>query len=66
LLVVGLGRAGLAFLVIFGGLDYLTRYGAACDTALVSHVVGWVPGAVVVGIIFGLFYWLIMEKQYKA
>ncbi len=65
-LISGVGKAGIAFLATFGGLDYLTRYGIAYSSAFFSHVAGWLPGSVVVGLAFGVFYWLIMEKAYKA
>ncbi len=67
LLVTGLGRAGAAFLVVFGTADYLSRYGYA--NASVSHVVSrlalWLPGSAVVGVTFALFFWLVMNQQYS-
>ncbi len=65
LLVAGVARAGAAFFVVFSGLDYVTRYGLVYNTALASNFAAWIPGSLVVGAVYGLFYWLIMEKQYK-
>ncbi len=66
LLVTGLGKAGISFLAVFGSLDYVTRYGFG--DASVSHVASrfllWVPGAVVVGLLFAIVLWLVMNQAY--
>ncbi len=66
LLVTGLGKAGISFLAVFGSLDYVTRYGFgdASVSGVVSRFLLWVPGAVVVGLLFAIVLWLVMNQAY--
>jgi uncharacterized BrkB/YihY/UPF0761 family membrane protein len=68
--VAGLLRVGLGFWALFASLDYLTRYGFTlidpAPQAIAWHFARWVPGALVVGLIFAACYWVVMSKQYMA
>jgi hypothetical protein len=67
LLFTGVGKAGVVFLAVFGTLDYLTRYGLrdASASHVASRLILWVPGAVVVGLVFAVMMWLIMNQQFN-
>lgn len=63
--VSGVGKVGLGFFALFAGLDYLTRYGFEFTPVFFTHLLRWLPGAVVVGAVFGFFFFRSMEKRYR-
>ncbi len=65
MVLVGVGRVGVGFFAVFALVDYLTRYGYEYTPVLLSHVLKWLPGSVVVGALFGFFFFRIMEKRYN-
>jgi hypothetical protein len=68
--VTGVLQAGLAFWAVFSSLDYMTRYGFALvqpvPSAVAWHFARWLPGSLLVGVVFAAVFWVVLSKNYQA